>query len=57
MAVPILLASWWALVIGGVNAALVIIRTALEDRTLHVELESYGGVFREVRYRLLPCVP
>jgi len=34
LAVPVLLASWWALIPGVLNAALFVLRTALEDRTL-----------------------
>jgi protein-S-isoprenylcysteine O-methyltransferase Ste14 len=33
-----------------------IVRTALEDRTLHEELEGYAAYAQQVRYRLLPGV-
>jgi protein-S-isoprenylcysteine O-methyltransferase Ste14 len=56
LAVPILLASWWALVIGVLNAILFFVRTALEDRTLRDELTGYDDYAREVHYRLLPRV-
>jgi protein-S-isoprenylcysteine O-methyltransferase Ste14 len=56
LAVPILLASWPALIISGVNAGLLILRTALEDRTLQAELAGYADYARRVRYRLLPGV-
>jgi protein-S-isoprenylcysteine O-methyltransferase Ste14 len=56
LAVPILLASWWALLIGALNAALFIVRTALEDRTLQAELTGYADYARCVRYRLLPGI-
>jgi protein-S-isoprenylcysteine O-methyltransferase Ste14 len=56
LAVPVLLASWWALAIGGVNAILLIIRTVLEDRTLQAELSGYDDYARQVRYRLLPGI-
>ena len=56
LAVPILLASWWALIASGLNAVLLILRTALEDRTLHAELVGYDDYARETRYRLLPGV-
>ncbi len=49
---PILLASWWALVASGLNAILLILRTALEDRTLQAELTGYDDA-RQARYRLL----
>jgi protein-S-isoprenylcysteine O-methyltransferase Ste14 len=51
-----LLASWWALVAGGLCATLLIIRTALEDRTLQAELTGYMDYARQVRYRLLPGI-
>ncbi len=51
-----LLGSLWALVPGIVAGALVMIRTALEDRMLQAELAGYEEYAREVRYRLLPGV-
>jgi protein-S-isoprenylcysteine O-methyltransferase Ste14 len=56
LAVPILLASWWALIVSGLNAVLLILRTALEDRTLQAELAGYVDYARHVRYRLLPGI-
>lgn len=53
---PILLGSMWALIPGGLNALLTIVRTALEDRTLHEELDGYRNYAGRVRYRLLPGV-
>ena len=54
LATPILLGSLWALVPGGLAALLLVIRTALEDRTLHNELDGYEAYAKRVRYRLLP---
>jgi protein-S-isoprenylcysteine O-methyltransferase Ste14 len=51
-----LLASWWALVAGGLCATLLILRTALEDRTLQAELTGYVDYAHQVRYRLLPGI-
>lgn len=56
LAISILLASRWAIFAGGVCAILLILRTALEDRTLRVELPGYKEYARGVRYRLLPGV-
>jgi len=56
LAVPVLLASWWALIPGGLNAVLFVLRTALEDRTLQAELNGYTDYACQVRYRLLPGV-
>jgi len=51
-----LLASWWAIIAGVLCATLIIIRTALEDRTLQAELTGYENYSRQVRYRLLPGI-
>lgn len=56
IAVPILLASWWAFITGGLGAILLILRTALEDRTLQAELAGYADYARQVRHRLLPGI-
>jgi protein-S-isoprenylcysteine O-methyltransferase Ste14 len=54
LAVPLLLASWWALLLSSLSAALLILRTYLEDRTLQTELPGYVDYSRKVAYRLLP---
>jgi protein-S-isoprenylcysteine O-methyltransferase Ste14 len=56
LATPLLLGSWWALGISAVSAGLIIIRTALEDRTLLAELPGYAEYSQRVRYRLVPGV-
>ena len=56
LAVPVLLASWWALIASGLSAILLILRTALEDRTLQAELAGYVDYARQVRHRLLPGI-
>ena len=56
LAISTLLASWWAIFAGGLCASLIILRTALEDRTLQAELAGYADYARQVRYRLLPGV-
>ena len=56
LAVAFLLASWAALLVGGVAAMLLVVRTLLEDRTLQAELPGYAAYARQVRYRLLPGV-
>ncbi|MGQ9479264.1 MAG: methyltransferase family protein [Thermoproteota archaeon] len=53
---PLALGSLWALVAGGLGALLLIIRTALEDRTLLEELDGYKEYAQQVRYRLLPGI-
>lgn len=56
MAVPLVLNSWWAFVPSLLAVACLVLRTALEDRMLHHELEGYQDYARRVRYRLLPGV-
>ena len=53
---PLALGSVWALIPGTLTSMLVIIRTALEDRTLQEELDGYREYARRVRYRLVPGV-
>jgi len=50
------LGSWWALAPATLIGMLMVIRTALEDRTLRAELPGYAEYTRQVRYRLLPGV-
>jgi protein-S-isoprenylcysteine O-methyltransferase Ste14 len=56
LAVPFLLASWWAMLPSGLGVLLLILRTALEDRTLQAELSGYAEYARQVRHRLLPGI-
>jgi protein-S-isoprenylcysteine O-methyltransferase Ste14 len=56
LAMVLLLGSAWALVPGLAAAALMVTRTALEDRALQAELPGYREFAQDVRYRLLPGV-
>jgi protein-S-isoprenylcysteine O-methyltransferase Ste14 len=56
LAVPVLLASWWAFIASGLGTILLIIRTTLEDRTLQDELTGYVDYARQVPHRLLPGI-
>jgi protein-S-isoprenylcysteine O-methyltransferase Ste14 len=56
LSAPIALGSWWALIPGVICAALMIVRTALEDKTLQAELPGYQEYTQRTRYRLLPGV-
>ena len=51
---PLLLASVWAFVPALLAVLGIVIRTALEDRTLHAELPGYPEYAARVRYRLIP---
>ena len=50
------LGSFWALVPAAITGLVLVVRTALEDRTLLAELDGYQDYARQVRYRLLPGV-
>ena len=53
---PLLLGSLWGLIPTGVAIVLMIIRTALEDKTLEYELEGYKEYQAKVKYRLVPLI-
>lgn len=55
-ATALLLGSWLGLLLSPVLIALIILRTALEDRMLRHGLAGYAGYARTVRYRLIPRV-
>lgn len=53
---PLLLSSRWAAVPAVVLMILLVVRTALEDKTLRDELPGYSEYAARVRYRLVPRV-
>ena len=53
---PVLLGSWCALGPAVLASIAVIVRTALEDRTLRAELHGYEAYAARVRYRLVPGI-
>ena len=56
LATPLILDSWWAFAPAAVTAAMFVLRTVLEDRTLHNELDDYVDYTRRVKYKLLPAI-
>jgi protein-S-isoprenylcysteine O-methyltransferase Ste14 len=56
LATSLALGSLWALIPAGLVMCLMVVRTALEDRTLQAELDGYPAYARRVRYRLLPGI-
>lgn len=56
LATPPMLGSLWALVPAGLAIGVMVVRTALEDRTLLAELDGYANYTARVRCRLLPGV-
>ena len=53
---PVFFSSYWSVIPTVIVIALMVIRTALEDRTLMDELPGYKDYAQKVRYRLLPGV-
>ena len=56
LATPLILNSRWAFAPAMATAATAVLRTALEDRTLHNELDGYADYARRVNYKLVPVV-
>lgn len=54
--IPLSLGSYWALIPAATTVLVIILRTALEDRTLQDELPGYKEYAARVRYRLIPGV-
>jgi protein-S-isoprenylcysteine O-methyltransferase Ste14 len=53
---PVALGSLWALVPALAGLSLWVVRTYLEDRTLHEELDGYSRYASRVRWRLVPGI-
>lgn len=56
LATPVFLDSPWAFLPAALLSLVLVLRTALEDRTLRQELEGYEEYAARVRYRLLPGI-
>jgi protein-S-isoprenylcysteine O-methyltransferase Ste14 len=54
--IPILLDSLWAFVPAVLLGIVMVIRTALEDKTLQAELSGYKEYSQKTRYRLFPGI-
>jgi protein-S-isoprenylcysteine O-methyltransferase Ste14 len=54
--IPLLLGSWWGLVISPIFAVLFALRVRIEERELIAGLPGYGDYTTRVRYRLLPGI-
>ena len=53
-AVPVALGSRFSIILSLFLTVLLIVRTYLEDRTLHAELEGYSEYAKQTIYRLIP---
>jgi protein-S-isoprenylcysteine O-methyltransferase Ste14 len=51
---PLLIPSLWIAVVTELIVVLVVIRTALEDRMMQLELPGYAEYAEKVRFRLIP---
>lgn len=54
LAMLLILRTPWALAPAILGGAVIVVRTALEDRFLQAQLEGYADYARRVRYRLIP---
>ena len=53
---PLLLGSWYGVLMGLIVEVMVAIRAVLEERALRKELEGYDAYMEQVKYRLIPYV-
>ena len=56
VAAPVMLGTLWALIPAAPLIAALVVRTALEDRTLRDELAGYAEYTQKVCYRLVPGI-
>jgi protein-S-isoprenylcysteine O-methyltransferase Ste14 len=56
LSIPLALGSLVTFIPGLILTALIVVRTSLEDKTLHAELEGYKDYANVVKYRLLPRI-
>jgi protein-S-isoprenylcysteine O-methyltransferase Ste14 len=56
ISLPVALGSLWALLPALAGLSLWVVRTYLEDRTLHKELDGYSQYACRVRWRLVPGI-
>lgn len=56
MSSPLIFGSIWSLIPSFFGASLFVLRTALEDKTLKMELDGYKEFSGNVRFRLIPGV-
>jgi protein-S-isoprenylcysteine O-methyltransferase Ste14 len=56
LAFPLVMNSYWAFVPASIGAALLAVRTVLEDRLLVQELPGYKDYINRTRWKLLPAL-
>jgi protein-S-isoprenylcysteine O-methyltransferase Ste14 len=53
---PLLLGSWWGVILAPLFVVLFAIRSRIEERTLLAGLPGYADYVAKVRYRLVPGI-
>jgi protein-S-isoprenylcysteine O-methyltransferase Ste14 len=53
---PLLLGSWFGLLLVVLLVLVIAVRAVLEERVLHGELPGYAAYMTQVRYRLIPYI-
>jgi protein-S-isoprenylcysteine O-methyltransferase Ste14 len=56
LAIPVVLGSWWALIVFGLYPVLIVMRIHNEEEVLAVGLEGYTDYQNRVRWRLIPYI-
>ena len=56
LSIPLILGSWWALLIFAIYPILIIVRIQYEEKVLTAELKGYTHYQTQVRWRLIPWV-
>ena len=56
LAIPIVLASWWAIICFAPYIPVIIVRILNEEKVLEEGLEGYADYKRKVKYRLIPFI-
>ena len=54
--IPIVLGSWYALIVFALYPAIIVIRLKDEEALLTRELQGYVDYKKKVKYRLLPFI-
>ena len=56
LSIPLIIGSAFTFIAVGIYVILFIIRTSLEDKTLHEELDGYSEYARQVKHKLFPGI-
>jgi protein-S-isoprenylcysteine O-methyltransferase Ste14 len=56
LVIPVVLGSWWALIVFGLYPVLIVMRIHNEEEVIAVGLEGYTDYQNRVRWRLIPYI-